>query len=54
MAILLSRQHSMRSSVQNGGWLIKIMAYVGLVVLAFFIPNGFFIAFRSWAFMPGI
>lgn len=54
LALVLSRQHSMRSSIQNGGWLVKVLGYVGLVVVAFFIPNGFFLNFRSWAFMPGI
>jgi len=42
-----------RYQIQNSGWGFKVLAYVGLVVLAFFIPNGFFIWVRTWAYMPG-
>lgn len=42
-----------RFNVQNGGWFMKFVAYVSLVVICFFIPNGFFIGIRSWIYMPG-
>lgn len=54
MALLLVRPHSLQSTIQNSAWLVKLLAYAGLVALSFLIPPAFYINFlRSWAFMPG-
>ncbi|TPX34223.1 hypothetical protein SmJEL517_g03140 [Synchytrium microbalum] len=42
-----------RASVQNGFWGFKLIAWIGLVFAAFFIPNGFFVGWRTYIDMPG-
>ncbi|TPX60509.1 hypothetical protein PhCBS80983_g01692 [Powellomyces hirtus] len=42
-----------RSGLQNGFWAWKILAWAGLVVLNFFIPNEFFMFIGRYLFMPG-
>jgi hypothetical protein len=37
-----------RSSIQNGWWGPKILGWFALVVLTFFIPNGFFAFWANW------
>lgn len=50
MALLMIRvQNSsdFRASIQDGWWLIKLLAIAGLTVAAFFIPNQFFVVFST-------
>ncbi|KAJ3142239.1 hypothetical protein HDU90_004512 [Geranomyces variabilis] len=42
-----------RSSIQNGYWAWKLLAWAGLVVLNFFIPNEVFMFVGRWIDMPG-
>ncbi|KAJ3291630.1 hypothetical protein HK104_005910 [Borealophlyctis nickersoniae] len=42
-----------RSSIQNGFWAWKILAWAGFVVMAFFIPNEFFMGWGKYIDMPG-
>ncbi|KAI8799846.1 serine incorporator/TMS membrane protein [Cladochytrium replicatum] len=42
-----------RSGLQNGFWAWKIIAWVGLVVLSFVIPNPFFLGWRQYFDLPG-
>lgn len=42
-----------RGSVQNGFWGFKLIIWLGLVIAAFFIPNEFFIGWRTYIDMPG-
>lgn len=42
-----------RSAIQNGFWAWKLLAWAGLVVLNFFIPNEFFMAIGKYIDMPG-
>ncbi|SCV00344.1 LAME_0G09076g1_1 [Lachancea meyersii CBS 8951] len=41
-----------RASLQNSWWLMKLVAYVLLVVLSFTIPNQFFVSFSKWVSVP--
>ncbi|KAI9100451.1 serine incorporator/TMS membrane protein [Phlyctochytrium arcticum] len=42
-----------RSHIQNGFWAWKLLAWTGIVVASFFIPNGFFAFVGKWIDMPG-
>ncbi|KAJ3163030.1 hypothetical protein HDU86_002199 [Geranomyces michiganensis] len=42
-----------RSSIQNGYWAWKLLAWTGLVILNFFIPNEVFMFVGRWIDMPG-
>ncbi|KAI9193625.1 serine incorporator/TMS membrane protein [Polychytrium aggregatum] len=56
MSALLYRVQSSRdwrASFQNGFWGIKLLAWLGLAILSFFIPNPFFIGWASVVDMPG-
>lgn len=41
-----------RSSLQNSWWSLKFLVYIGLVVLSFVLPNGFFVSFSKWVSVP--
>ncbi len=52
-AILMIRvkdSKDFRASIQDGWWLIKVAAIIALVVVAFFIPNEFFVVFGKLFF----
>lgn len=56
MALLLIGVHSTRNpraGIQNGYWSLKIMAWAALVVLTFFIPDGFFIFWGNYCAIIG-
>ncbi|TPX67577.1 hypothetical protein SpCBS45565_g03714 [Spizellomyces sp. 'palustris'] len=42
-----------RSSIQNGYWAWKLLAWAGLVILNFFIPNEFFMFVGKYLDIPG-
>ena len=42
-----------RAPIQNGFWGPKIIAWIGLIVLTFFIPNKFFIAWGNYFALIG-
>ena len=42
-----------RATIQNGFWLPKIMGWIGMIVLTFFIPNSFFIVWGNYFAMIG-
>ncbi|KAJ3323952.1 hypothetical protein HDV06_000928 [Boothiomyces sp. JEL0866] len=42
-----------RSGIQNGYWAFKWLAWAGLIVLAFFLPNGFIMGWGHYINMPG-
>jgi hypothetical protein len=42
-----------RAPIQNGFWMPKIVGWVGMVVLTFFIPNSFFIVWGNYFAMIG-
>ncbi|KAF1935784.1 membrane protein TMS1 [Clathrospora elynae] len=42
-----------RATIQNGFWAPKILGWVGMVVLTFFIPNSFFIVWGNYFAMVG-
>ncbi|KAJ3193833.1 hypothetical protein HK101_004002 [Irineochytrium annulatum] len=48
----VSSSRDWRSSIQNGYWFFKFLAWAGLVVLSFFIPNPFFIGWGLWIDLP--
>ncbi|CAR26806.1 hypothetical protein ZYGR_0I00780 [Zygosaccharomyces rouxii] len=41
-----------RAALQNSWWSLKLLCYLGLVILAFTIPNGFFVHFSKWISVP--
>lgn len=41
-----------RSRLQNGVWGLKFVFYLALVVLSFWIPNGFYVWFSKWVSVP--
>ncbi|GAV52796.1 hypothetical protein ZYGR_0AI00780 [Zygosaccharomyces rouxii] len=41
-----------RAALQNSWWSLKFLCYLGLVILAFAIPNGFFVHFSKWISVP--
>lgn len=56
MALLLVGVHSTRNpraSIQNNYWGLKIMAWAALVVLTFFIPDGFFVVWGNYFAIVG-
>lgn len=56
LALLLVGVHSTRNpraGIQNGYWGLKIFAWLGLVVLSFFIPDGFFVIWGNYFAMFG-
>jgi hypothetical protein len=42
-----------RATIQNGFWAPKIMGWIGMIVLTFFIPNSFFIVWGNYFAMVG-
>jgi serine incorporator 1/3 len=42
-----------RAPIQNGFWGPKVIAWVGMIVLTFFIPNSFFIVWGNYIAMIG-
>ncbi|KAJ3377604.1 hypothetical protein HDU92_008138 [Lobulomyces angularis] len=42
-----------RSKVQNSYWGLKLLVWLGLVVLTFLIPNGFYLFIGTWFNVPG-
>ncbi|KAI8848368.1 serine incorporator/TMS membrane protein [Chytridium lagenaria] len=48
----VSSSRDWRSSIQNGFWFWKFLAWAGLVVLAFFIPNPFFVGWGLYVNVP--
>ncbi|KAI8926645.1 serine incorporator/TMS membrane protein [Entophlyctis helioformis] len=42
-----------RAPIQNGYWAWKLLAWVGLIVLAFFIPNQIIMGWGTYIDMPG-
>jgi hypothetical protein len=55
MALLMIRvknSSDFRAGIQDGWWLIKLLAIVGVTVAAFFIPNEFFVVF-AWISLFG-
>lgn len=56
LALLLVGVHSTRNpraGIQNGYWGPKIIAWLGLIVLSFFIPDGFFVVWGNYFAMIG-
>lgn len=56
MAIMLLGVHSSRNGragIQNGYWGPKIIAWLGLIVLSFFIPEGFFVTWGKYFSLLG-
>ncbi|KAJ1568773.1 hypothetical protein HK405_013963 [Cladochytrium tenue] len=49
----VSSSRDWRAGVQNGYWAIKFLAWAGFVVMAFFIPNGFFVWWSRFINVPG-
>lgn len=41
-----------RAALQNSWWSLKFLCYIGLVVMSFAIPNGFFVHFSKWISVP--
>lgn len=41
-----------RAALQNSWWSLKSLCYIGLVILSFTIPNGFFVHFSKWISVP--
>ncbi|QLL32035.1 hypothetical protein HG536_0C02030 [Torulaspora globosa] len=41
-----------RASLQNSWWSLKFLAYIGLIVFAFALPNSFFVFFSKWVSVP--
>lgn len=41
-----------RASLQNSWWSLKFLAYAGLIVLSFAMPNSFFVFFSKWVSVP--
>ncbi|KAJ1961082.1 Membrane protein tms1 [Dispira parvispora] len=54
-ALLIGVDHSKhpRAALQNGWWGPKILLWMGLVALSFFIPNGFFELWGNYVAMVG-
>lgn len=52
LAGVKSTRNNIRASWQNSWWSAKIFLYLLLVVLAFRIPNEFYIIFSKWISMP--
>jgi len=52
LMIRVQNSSDFRASIQDGWWLIKLLAIAGLTVAAFFIPNQFFVVF-SWIALFG-
>jgi hypothetical protein len=42
-----------RAKIQNGYWAIKWFAWLGIIVLSFFIPNSFIMGWGHYVNMPG-
>tara|TARA_R110002003_G_scaffold105_3_gene8740 strand:+ start:11719 stop:12282 length:564 start_codon:yes stop_codon:yes gene_type:complete len=42
-----------RAPIQNGFWAPKILGWIGMIVLTFFIPNSFFIVWGNYFAMIG-
>jgi hypothetical protein len=42
-----------RAPIQNGFWAPKVLGWIGMVVLTFFIPNSFFIVWGNYFAMAG-
>ena len=42
-----------RAPIQNGFWGPKIIGWIGLIVVSFFIPDGFFIAWGNYVALTG-
>ena len=56
LALLLVGVHSTRNpraGIQNGYWGLKIMAWMALVVMTFFIPDGFFVIWGNYVATVG-
>lgn len=56
MALMLIRVRSSkdgRAPIQNGFWAPKILGWIGMIVLTFFIPNSFFIVWGNYFAMIG-
>jgi len=52
MALLMIRvknSSDFRASIQDGWWLVKLVVISGLMVVAFIIPNDFFVIFGSFS-----
>ncbi|KAJ1566781.1 hypothetical protein HK405_008425, partial [Cladochytrium tenue] len=49
----VSSSRDWRAGVQNGYWAIKFLAWTGFGVMAFFIPNGFFVWWSRFINVPG-
>lgn len=55
MAILLigvKSTRDSRASLQNSWWSLKFIVYLLLVILAFFLPNNFYVFFSKWISVP--
>ncbi|THZ82521.1 TMS membrane protein/tumor differentially expressed protein [Aureobasidium pullulans] len=56
MALLLigvKNTRDKRSAVQNGFWGPKLIAWIGLIVISFLIPDGFFIVWGNYVALVG-
>ncbi|KAI8899422.1 serine incorporator/TMS membrane protein [Globomyces pollinis-pini] len=42
-----------RAHIQNGYWGVKFVAYLAMIILTFFLPNGFINGWGSYVNMPG-
>jgi hypothetical protein len=42
-----------RAPIQNGFWMPKLLGWIGMIVLTFFIPNSFFIVWGNYFAMIG-
>lgn len=41
-----------RAGLQNSWWSLKFLAYAGLIVLSFAMPNSFFVFYSKWVSVP--
>jgi hypothetical protein len=53
MLIGVQNSKNPRATIQNGFWLPKIIGWIGMIVLTFFIPNSFFIVWGNYFAMVG-
>ncbi|KAF2456172.1 serine incorporator/TMS membrane protein [Lineolata rhizophorae] len=56
MAVMLVGVHSSRDGrapIQNGFWGPKLLAWIGLIVVSFFIPDGFFVVWGNYFALIG-
>lgn len=54
MMLRVKRTSDCRAMIQNGFWLFKIVALIGLIVAAFFIPMGFYLYYGYLALVASI